>query len=146
MEEMGIEMRDIAEKLILRAIENGTFRLPRQKGKPIKLEENLHHDPSKRFIFQVLKNAGMKPLWLECEIEIREKISEAHSTVFEAANLWDQEGIEWERAVHKFTEQIEEINGLIQELNLKVPLPRFQRSVIDPHKALEKALENLAAD
>lgn len=139
-------MRYIAEKLIRMAIEKGTFRLPQQIGKPLKMEEYPHHDPSKRLTYHVLKNAGMKPQWLECEIEIREKLSEAQSAVLEAAKLWNQEGNGWERAVLQFTEQIEEINGLIRELNLKVPLPRFQRTVIDPHKALERALANPAVD
>jgi phosphoglycolate phosphatase-like HAD superfamily hydrolase len=136
----------IAEKILQKAIEEDRFDISSKRGTPLNLEENPFQDPSSRLSFYIFKNAGMKPPWLETEVEIRNMLKEAREELVRAVEAWDQESRNWKAAENEFYRRVEEANMLIRDLNLKTPLTRFQRTLITPKKELEEFLASLHID
>jgi hypothetical protein len=136
-------MRLVAERILREAIEKGTFDVPSNKRRSLNLEENPFQDPASRLSFHVLKNAGMRPLWLENEIEIRNSLQEIRTDLIWAAKQCHQKGDGWDDAVNHFIKGIEQVNGLIRKLNLEVPLTRFQRAILTPQDELRKVIADL---
>jgi len=95
-------MNSIAEKILQKAIEGGNFDFSSNNRRSLKLEENPFQDPSNRLSFRILKNAGMRHLWLETGIGIRTILEDAYENLLKAAKKWKQEGSVWESAVNQF--------------------------------------------
>jgi hypothetical protein len=133
-------MRLVAERLVEMAIEDKCFDYSVGRGKPLKLLESPLEDPSWCLSFHILKNAGMRPLWLELDLEIRQKLKESLEELRKASSVFDIDEPAWERSVGRFNDRIEDVNNLIQELNLKVPHYRFQRVLIEPDREIYKIL------
>jgi len=100
-------MRLLAERILREAIEKGTFEVPINKQRSLNLEENPFQDPASRLAFHVLNNAGMRPLWLENEIEIRDSLHEIRTDLIRAAKHCYQKGQDWDNAVSRFFTGIE---------------------------------------
>jgi hypothetical protein len=130
----------IAERILQKAIDEGNFDCSVGKGKPLQGMEAPFDDPSWCLSFQILKNAGIKPLWLEIDLEIRQKLQETRRGLAAIIDKSDMEITNWEKGLEGFVDQIQEINYLIRELNLMVPHPRFQRPFIDAEREARKLL------
>jgi len=135
-------MRFITESILNKAMEEGKFDYSAGKGKPLQQIKSPFEDPSWCLSFHILKNAGIRPCWLELDLEIRQKLQESLEDLANTASMYGANCVVWEKSVKRFNERIEEINNLIQELNLKVPDPRFQRAMVNPERETSKVLEN----
>jgi hypothetical protein len=135
-------MRLIAERIVKKAIDEGKFDCLAGRGMPLQQIESPFEDPSWCLSFHILRNAGIRPCWLEIDLEIRQKLQETLKDLTNTVSMYGADCAVWERGVERFNERIEEINDLIQKLNLKVPHPRFQRTLVNPEKETRKVLEN----
>ena len=126
----------IAERILQRAIEAGTFDCSFKKGKPLHLQDDPFTKPTDRLAFHLLKEAGMRPEWIELDLEIRNKLSHARDKLSNALTIYGMEEDGWAKAFDQYKKRIEEINSLIRELNLKVPHPRFQRALLKPDQGV----------
>ena len=130
----------IAERKLRKAIDEGNFDCSVGKGKPLQGMESPFDDPSWCLSFHIMKNAGIRPLWLEIDLEIRQKLQETRKGLAAIINNSHVERTNWEKGLEGFVDQIRDINHLIRELNLKVPHPRFQRPFIDAEREARKLL------
>jgi hypothetical protein len=130
----------LAERILKKAIEEGSFETPSRPGESLNLEENPFQDPAHRLTFIIFKNAGYRPRWLELEIEIREALAKARMDMLEASKLWELDEDKGLSAQDDFYHRLEEINQMIRELNFVVPLSRFQRAILIPEEELRRTL------
>jgi hypothetical protein len=126
----------IAERILQSAIEAGTFDCSIEKGKPLRMQEDTFTNPADRLAFHLLKEAGMRPEWIELDLEIRNKLGHARDELLDALTIYGAEGDGWAKVLDQYKKRIEEINSLIRELNLKVPHPRFQRALLKPDQGV----------
>jgi hypothetical protein len=130
----------IAERLIKKAMDEGDFDPTMGKGKPLEILSSPFLDSEWDLSFHILKNAGMRPYWLELDLEIRQRMEESLRSLIDAASIYSTDSLEWEVCVKRFRQRTEEVNQLIQELNLKVPHSRFQRTLLKPDREIGKIL------
>ena len=126
------------------------------KGKPLDLTPNPYAG-EQELAFKVLKDAGYAPEWIELGKVIRGKLERARATLKRSGQqhrvqIAELEGRpdrwaeaerqrseeRWQRAVTMFAEEIESINHVIAEFNLKVPSPQFQRVKIDAAREVQR--------
>jgi hypothetical protein len=132
----------VAERILSKAIDEGNFECSVGKGRPLQNMVSPFEDPTWCLSFHILKNAGIKPFWLEIDLEIRQKWLETREGLAAIANRYDRDSTSWEIGFGRFVEQIEQINNLIRELNLRVPHPQFQRLTIDAEREARKILSD----
>jgi DnaJ family protein C protein 28 len=118
------------------------------KGKPLHLDEaNPHADPEWELAYRMLKEGGYSLPWIETIREI-EKDIEAARTDLQRAWEWRQAALaesqpvnfvaaEWERAADAFKDKLITLNKRIRDYNLKVPIARFQRPVLNFERELQ---------
>lgn len=152
----------LIEEKIRAAQAEGKFDNLRGKGQPLKVDEDPFEDPAWQMANQLLKDNGFRPDWLEDDVELRARLTEARQTLarshqWRAAELSalagreDAESIqkrlwvddEWQRALKRFTEAIQRLNKAIATFNLKVPSTRFQRRILVLEDELARALQNI---
>jgi DnaJ family protein C protein 28 len=144
------------EEQIRRAMEEGQFENLPGKGKPLKLEGNAFEDPEWRMANKILRDGGFTLPWIEKRQKIEADLELARASL-KRAWIWRQKGLiqnrpfeivdgEWQRAEAVFREQIAVINKLIFAYNLEVPLPRFQRLVIDAAREVKAIKEDVVED
>jgi len=145
-----MDLDRLIEQIIEKARAEGKFDNLEGRGRPLRLEENPYEDPDWRVAYRVLKNAGFRPDWLGLDLELREALARARldlarSRAWRNETLADLEGRtdpaaieerfrtaeEWNRALARFKQAVDEINKGIFDLNLKVPLEQLQRGKID---------------
>ena len=144
------------DQQIREARERGEFDNLAGKGQPLDLTPNPYAR-DRELAFKILKDAGFAPEWIELDKAIRKKIDMLRGTL--ARNwTWSENRLvglqgrsdgwaaaERERtlagrraAVASFREEVKAINKEIEELNLKVPAPQFQRSQLDADRELAR--------
>ena len=139
-------MADIEEH-IRKAIEAGKFADLPGKGKPLKLEDNVHEDPEWRLAHHVLRESGFSLPWIELQREIDVEI-EALRASLRSAWAWRLEALqrgdapqlveqEWGRALKRFGEQAEKLNKRIFDFNLQAPSVAVQRLKLNVERELE---------
>ncbi|MDW8326351.1 MAG: DUF1992 domain-containing protein [Anaerolineales bacterium] len=146
----------IVEKRLRDAQAEGKFDNLRGQGRPLKLDQE-DENSEEWAAHHLLKNHELRPDWLEEDLAIRAEIEQARRAV-QSSYRWrnerlaaigtggDAEAIrerewveaEWLRAKRKFCEALEQLNRRIRTLNLKVPLERFQRRLLEPEAELKK--------
>jgi DnaJ homolog subfamily C member 28 len=136
------------EEHIRRAREEGKLDDLIGKGKPLNLNENPYEDPEWRSANLILKNAGFTLSWIENKQEIegqidalRKRLSQSwqRKISMQNRNLSHAEAY-WEKAQHDFRTEIEAINKKIFNYNIEAPLPRFQLTVLNPDREIEKMI------
>ena len=136
------------EEAIRKAIEQGEFDNLAGYGKPLRLEENPHEDPSWRTAYRLLKNSGFSLPWIETLKEIETDLERAREQLARS-RAWRQSTItgvgswggaeqDWRLAAEVFRERITAINRRILTYNLEVPSERFQRSCLNGERELEQ--------
>jgi hypothetical protein len=137
-------MASAIEKIIQDAIEQGQFDdLPGQ-GQPLALEEYAFEDPASASAHRLLKGQGFSLPWIALGQAINKALVEATRELTQRLAWIAQRGValaesgRWHRVKQTFRERIGTINGQIEEYNLSVPLPRFQRRPIDADKIIER--------
>lgn len=139
----------MVESKILEGINKGLLENLPGKGEPLNFEEP-HAKSEYWAASKVLKNANILPKWLELDKEIREskeeltKMIETHGRwldeqkellvvvkVHERKRLLDTIQRIHEEKQAKYMKLVQEINPKIRQLNLLVPVPQLQKTVID---------------
>ena len=140
----------LIEEKIRAAQEEGKFDNLRGQGQPLNLDDNPFEDPAWQMANHLLKEQGFRPDWLEDDLQLREKLAKARTTLArsrewrtaELAALGARDDAEakerrawiageWLRAVEQFRQNLADVNRGIANLNLKVPSTRFQRMKLD---------------
>jgi hypothetical protein len=117
-------MRSI-EQLIEEAIRNGEFRDLPGEGRRLALP-----DTDAQLFHELLMAQGFSLSWIEAAKEIEAELEAARR---ELAGRWEWFGRPrgrspgWQLAVRRFAARLDALNRKIQDYNLSVPLPRFQR-------------------
>jgi hypothetical protein len=133
----------IAEKLLQMAMEDGEFDDLQGKGKPFIIEDDPFMDSASRLAYSILKNAGIKPVWLELDHEIGHELQEVQRDLAFALEEDRISNSSKRGAIRCFRKRLEELNERIRYLNLKVPHPRLQRMVLIPDEEVKRLLKDL---
>jgi DnaJ family protein C protein 28 len=146
------------DQQIREAQDRGVFDQLPGKGRPLDLTPNPYAQ-EQEMAFKILRDAGYAPEWIELDKVIRGKLERSLAML---ARRWEwrelrlgelavcsseQSELErlrveagWQRAVAAFEAEVEGINREIAELNLKVPGPRFQRSMVNPDREVGRLM------
>ncbi len=135
--------RWVAENRIREAQATGAFEGLRGEGQPLRIEDDSQTALEWRLAYRMLRNAGLAPAWLELDQQIREDAERARRELAAEARRGGEQGTEMERAREVFRSRLEVLNRQIDELNLKVPSPRWQRGRLDPAVEERRSLEGL---
>lgn len=144
------------DQQIREATERGAFDNLPGKGQPLDLSPNPHA-ADQELSFKILKDAGYAPEWIELDKAIRSRLEQARTALARSwawyqARLADLEGRSdrwagaernrilagWQQAATTFEQELATVNASIDELNLKVPSPRFQRPRLDARREIER--------
>ena len=130
------------DKIISQAIEDGQFENLPGEGRPLPVEISPTGDPSLASAYRLLQQHGFSLPWIEAGKRIEADLAGA-KTRLEQLRSWIlrqavplERSNGWERAVEEFRATISEINRRIDQLNLAVPLARFQLRRIVPEAEL----------
>jgi DnaJ family protein C protein 28 len=149
----------IVEKRLRDAQAEGKFDNLSGRGRPLRLDQE-DENSEEWAAHHLLKNQSLRPDWLEEDLAIRAEIEQARRAV-QRSHRWRNERLaalgavgdadvirerewveaEWLRARREFREMLEQLNRRIRVLNLKVPLERFQRRLLDAETELKKLVE-----
>lgn len=137
----------IVDRQIREAMERGDFDNLRGAGKPL----NLHRDPGVpeewELAFNLLKNAGYAPDWIETRKEVdasKEKLFApfkrylANPPKSDAERMYQQS-----KLVDQFRKQAAELNKLIDTYNLKAPAPQVHLRRIRIDHEVEQFLKSV---
>jgi DnaJ family protein C protein 28 len=149
----------IIEEKIREAQAEGKFNNLPGAGRPLNLDDDPFEDPEWAAANRLLKNSGFRPDWLEDDVELRQKLTQARRRLRQTWD-WRQEQMgllgerkdaeailqrnyieeEWARAQARFREGLAEVNKGIASLNLKVPSDRLHRRILDVGAELQKII------
>jgi DnaJ family protein C protein 28 len=127
------DWRDLVEGRIQDAMAAGGFDNLPGEGKPLNLLRNPYLDPSLNLAYGLLKHNGFAPDWIARDKEIREELEAARARLHAAwarsrANPADENA--WQAALAQFNETLARLNRKIDDLNLIVPIPSCQRTLL----------------
>lgn len=146
----------IVEKRLRDAQAEGKFDNLSGRGRPLKLDQE--DETSEEWAANhLLKNQELRPDWLAEDLAIRAEVEQARRAL-QRSHRWRNERlaalgrgddadvirerewveVEWLRARREFRETLEQLNQRIRTLNLKVPLERFQRRLLEPEAELKQ--------
>ena len=136
-------MASPVEKRIAEAIANGEFDDLSGSGEPLSLDalgrdENLAH--------RLLVDHGFALPWIETRKDIEKDWTAAHRRLSDRAEWLTREGrplansAAWSAAVESFRNDVQELNRRVDDYNLSVPLPQFQRRRYDAEVAIERLI------
>jgi DnaJ family protein C protein 28 len=148
------------DQQIREAQERGEFDNLPGKGKPLDLTPNPYAQ-DQELTFKILKDAGYAPEWIELDRAIRSRLDQARAALARSwewyqSRLQDLDGQAgqwaaaeqkrasntWQRKIAGFVREAEALNKEIAEMNLKVPSPRFQRSMLDAAREIRYLTES----
>lgn len=136
------------EEIIRQAMQEGKFDNLPGKGKPLHLEDNSHQDPEWRVAHHMLKSGGYSLPWIDLLSEINDNLQNARQIL---ARDWkwrtnDNNALnnnpDWQDALNLFEQRIQEINQQIRTYNLAVPNTRFQITLINTQKEIDRIIMN----
>jgi hypothetical protein len=128
----------IAERTIRTAMERGACEHLKGKGSPLILEEEGEIPKEWRTAFWILKNAGLTPVWVTLDKEVREKTQRLRADYVRLAVKLEGNirNPDW----RQLSCQMDEVYASIMGLNLKVPHPTFQRALLRCRDEMERSL------
>ncbi len=143
----------VVDKIIRQAMEEGRFDNLPGKGRPLDLGDE---DEDEMWAANhILKNADLAPAWIEERREIVALIAQAQGRLMRSWR-WRTEALtcgepyafvadEWQRALSRFREAVEEINRRIRTYNLKAPTPLVHLHVLDVEREVRRVQSSTAA-
>jgi hypothetical protein len=148
----------IVEKILREAQANGKFDNLPGSGRPLKLDD-ANENSEDWAANHLLQNQNLRPAWLEEDLAIqtelervRKKLRRTHgwyqteraqlqnATSETAIRQREWAEAEWRRAQTEFRESLAQLNLRQRNLNLKVPLERFQRRLLDVEAELAQII------
>lgn len=133
-------MSSFVERRIAEAIENGEFDDPLGRGEPLSLE-GLAHDEN--LAHRLLVDNGFALPWIETRNQIDQDWAGAVKRLTQRLDWFESRGkppegsASWASALQAFGLEIQELNRRIDDYNLSVPLPQFQRRRLDAGSEIE---------
>lgn len=138
------------DEIILQAMQEGKFDQLPGKGKPLKIEDNPHEDPSWRLAHHILKTSGFSIPWIESLHDIENTFNSIEADLQIAwghyvdsstnGQATDECKAHWQRATQAFRERIVDLNINIRKVNLVVPASQFQLPLIDAEREISKVI------
>lgn len=147
------------DQAIREAFERGDFEHLPGKGKPLDLEDNPYTPADLRLAFKMLKDAGATPDWIEeaklirserdaiaawlgPEVRRQRKRASQSKTLSPDMIVAEYKELQAlrENTCARFRERAGELNRLIDNYNLKVPIGRLQRLRIPIDQAIDQFL------
>lgn len=138
------------DKQIREAMERGDFDNLKGAGKPLNLARDPNVPEDWELAFNLLKNAGFAPDW----IETRKEVDAARAKLFAPFELFlrqtsasqhptvpAERAAVQEKLVAEFRKHAAELNRLIDTYNLKAPTPQVHLRRIRVELEIEKFLE-----
>lgn len=151
-----MDFGSIVEKILREAQANGKFDNLAGSGRPLKLDD-ANEQSEDWAANHLLQNQNLRPAWLEEDLAIQAELEQArkklrHTHVWYKTELTQLQSAtsektirqrewaeaEWGRAQREFRESLTQLNQRQRNLNLKVPLERFQRRVLDVEAELRE--------
>jgi hypothetical protein len=146
----------IVEKILREAQANGKFDNLTGMGQPLKLDGE-NESAEVWAANHLMHNQQLRPAWLEEDLAIQAEAEQVRRKL-KRTRAWyqaeqkqlrgqsDEKTIrqrewaeaEWRRAQTEFRESLGQLNQRQRNLNLKVPLERFQRRVLDVEAELRE--------
>lgn len=140
------EYRRVADRLIEEAMARGEFDDIPGKGQPLDLRQTDADRQGTWAVQRILDNNDFKPDWIADRQEIERRLEDARRALTRAwewrqAALARGEGYafvaaQWDAAVARFAEAVDEINKRIRAYNLKAPHARLHLRVINPQREI----------
>ncbi|MDQ3855526.1 MAG: DUF1992 domain-containing protein [Chloroflexota bacterium] len=150
-------MRDVVERRIRDAQEQGKFRDLAGKGKPQDIQDNPFEDPEMRLAYKILSNAGFAPPWVELSNEIeadlqaaervwehyrsqrRRQMDAVHrSSVTRFAELVTELDAARDRVLDRLLKRWSEVNRKIAHFNATVPSESLQKRTVSVQRERRK--------
>jgi hypothetical protein len=135
---MRTDYQNLIEDLIEDGRQRGIFDNLQGKGKPLNLERNAH-EGSMELANRLLKDNNLRPAWINQRLQIQEKTEQLREAIgrtwqrYEPAfQLAQGEGqhaaltVGWDDACREWEAEIEKINQMISDYNLKRPSERLE--------------------
>lgn len=137
------------DKQIREAMERGDFDNLRGAGKPLNLARDPNVPEDWELAFNLLKNAGFAPDWIETRKEVdatREKIFAPLQRFLNnpPPNLKERARVQAE-IIEQFRKQANDLNRLIDTYNLKAPTPQVHLRRIRVEYEVEQFVTNVGA-
>ena len=135
------------EEIIRKAIEEGKFDDLSGKGKPLNFNADPHVDPAWRLVYDMLKQRGFAPAWIELRKDIAQECERARQTLARTW-AWHQKTNEkrevvveeWRRAQDLFHKKVAELNQKVREYNLSIPADIFYCAPIEAQQEIQKIM------
>jgi hypothetical protein len=132
------------DKQIREAMERGDFDNLRGAGKPLNLARDPNVPSDWELAFNLLKNAGFAPDWIETLKEVRE----AREKIFAPLERYignppanqEQRAQQKNKLIEQFRAQANELNKRIDTYNLKAPTPQVHMRRIRVEHEIEEFL------
>lgn len=144
-----MDFNRIVDQLIRDAQAEGKFDNLPGHGRPLKLDE-ADENADAWAANHLLKNSGHRPAWLEEDLALQAALTRARTSL-QRTWAWRQAALrdaqasgdpdaqrqgawaesEWVLAQTRFRESVGQFNARQRALNLKVPLERFQRPLVE---------------
>lgn len=132
------------DQQIREAMERGDFDNLRGAGKPLNLARDPNVPEDWELAFNLLKNAGFAPDW----IETRKEVDAAREKIFAPLKRFQnnppnnarERAHAQEKIVEQFRKQANELNKLIDTYNLKAPTPQVHLGRIRVEYEIEQFL------
>lgn len=134
--------RGLAEERIQQAFEAGKFNGLPGAGRPIKWRDESFVDHSQSLAWDLLRNNGFDPPFIEARKDIEAGIEAARQALerawrqyaFSAAIIGTD--LRWQQAIRDFREALQAINRSIRDYNLTAPHPGFHLRHLDADKEI----------
>lgn len=123
----------IAENQIVVAMEAGKFRNLRGGGEPFDARILETDDSGWWAAHHILKQASLRPLWVELDLEIRRRRAQAIRSLERSVGPGASRA-SIRRAEDEFRREIEHVNKLIGQLNSVVPAEPFKHPSVNAHR------------
>ncbi|XP_072178660.1 dnaJ homolog subfamily C member 28-like [Diadema setosum] len=138
----------LVEDLIQDSMARGEFDDLPGKGKPLPPKPTYcpYIDLSTHHLNQVLVNNGYAPEWIQREKEIRNSLSDAKKALLKERRKLGPEPLndfnvkKWAGLQIEFEESVKEINKMVNDFNLIVPIIKLQMVHICPKKEIAKVV------
>ncbi len=139
--ESAIDYQSRIDQQIREAMERGDFDNLRGAGKPLNLARDPNVPEDWELAFNLLKNAGFAPDWIETRKEVdatREKIfAPLNRFLNNPPNLKERAHVQ-QTIIEQFCKQANELNKLIDIYNLKAPTPQVHLRRIRVEHEIER--------
>ncbi len=130
----------VTERRIQAAMEAGAFEHLSGSGQPFRwLQEEEYIDPEYRLTHHLLRSNGFVPDWIDEKNGIEAELETARGRLARAWNAYGRAAPGhpvWQMALALFRKQMRDLNKRIEIYNLKVPVLRLQRLLIDVEREI----------